>query len=191
MSAVPVHLVARGFRAIVVRIVQVRMSCVVRGLLTRMHEILWLPIALRDVAGILTAAVIHGLWVRGDEVLWLRVGLGGVPGILTAGISCNLLVRVEEVFGAPVVVEAVLAGVEQGWRDPLDAAVITDVGGPAVIVDQAIVRAAGQGQPGDVGLAAFGEVQFAVMALAAVRWVRAPRLGTAAIAGVQRQALPD
>ena len=47
----------------------------------------------------------------------------------------------EEFVGVVVVVDPVLAGVQEWWWDPFDAAVAADLGGPGVVVDEAVVWA--------------------------------------------------
>jgi hypothetical protein len=100
-----------------------------------------------------------------------------------------LLRRAEEFVGVVVVVDAVLAGVEEWWGDPFDAAVAADLGGPSAFFDEAVVRAAGQSEVGDVGLSAFSEVLGGVVGLAVVGGGGAAGFGAAAVAVVEDEAL--
>ncbi|MDT5001094.1 MAG: hypothetical protein QOK12_3199, partial [Mycobacterium sp.] len=79
-----------------------------------------------------------------------------------------LFVWGEEFVGVVVVVDPVLAGVQEWGWDPFDAAVAADAGAPPVFFDEAVVGAAGQAEVGDVGLSAFAEVLGGVVGLAVV-----------------------
>ena len=95
----------------------------------------------------------------------------------------------EEFVGVVVVVVPVLAGVQEWWWDPFDAAVAADLGGPGVVVDEAVVWAAGQSEVGDVGLSAFAEVLGGVVGLAVIRGCGAAGSGAAAVAVVEDEPL--
>src|ERR1700756_4242713 len=91
---------------------------------------------------------------------------------------------------SPVVgVDSGLAAVEMRRRDPLGGGAGGFSSCPAVVGDQAVVGAAGQGEVVDVGLPAGGPVAVGVMDLTPRRrhgapWARATPLG-----GVQHQPL--
>jgi glycine cleavage system aminomethyltransferase T len=92
----------------------------------------------------------------------------------------------EQFVGVVVVVDAVLSGVQEWRGDPCDPAVAANPGAPAVVGDEAVVGAAGQGEVGDVGLSAFSEDLGGVVGLAVIRRCGAAGSGAAAVAVEQR-----
>jgi hypothetical protein len=82
------------------------------------------------------------------------------------------------------VVDPGLAGVQLWGWGPFDFAAGVDGGGPAVLVDHAVVGSAGQAEFVDVGVAAVDPIGHHVMDLAAVGPDGAARFGAATIAGL-------
>ena len=84
-------------------------------------------------------------------------------------------------------VGAGLAVVEVGRWDPLGVAVLVFAGGPALL-SELVVRAAGQGQVVDVGVAALGP-WCEVVGFGEVAGYVAAGVGAAAVFGVQHDSL--
>src|SRR5690242_15330106 len=89
-----------------------------------------------------------------------------------------------------VVVDACLPGVQMWWWNPFGAAIFALSGGPPLLLDEAVIRAAGQRRVGDVGFTARGGPAVDVVNLAPVPWRGATRPRTTTVHGMQHNALP-
>src|SRR5262245_24742731 len=88
------------------------------------------------------------------------------------------------------VIDPCLSGVQVLWWDPFGAAVFAFAGGPAALLDEAVVRSTGQGEVIDVGFAVVGDPVIDVVDLTPVSRCGATRAGTAALECMQHDALP-
>ena len=87
-----------------------------------------------------------------------RSGAGSVCDVGVSQLRLVVVIGKQIVLGVVVVVDSGLASVQVGWGDPFGAAVFAFSGAPAALVDEAVVRSAGQGFLIDVGLPAVGPV---------------------------------
>lgn len=94
----------------------------------------------------------------------------------------------QRAVGVVVGVDAGLAGVEWGWWDPFDGAVVADADLPALF-GEAVVRAAGQHFDVDVGLSMVFDPALDVMDLTAVARHGAAGVGASAVTRVQHDPL--